>query len=202
MSTFKDANGQDWVLDIKFHHVEKIKRYPISKDGKPFDLLAILEKENLETLMIDFEQLINIVFVICYEQVKERFDLAAYDEANKEDYEMFPELKVESAMFKAARWFAQQLNGQAIQELSEAFEEALLNFYPNQNRKDALKKILEKQRELERMQCEEAIRVFDESVPVIQDEIKRQVRETFSDALSGNLPESSESIPTPSASES
>ena len=103
-------------------------------------------------------------------------------------------------MFKAARWFGGQLNGQAIQDLADAFEEALLNFYPNQNRKTALKTILEKQRDADRMQCEEVIREIDEAMPTIQAEIKRQVRELISDGLSGNLPESSVSTLTRSAS--
>jgi hypothetical protein len=204
MSTFKDVNGTEWILDIKFRHVEEIKRYCKGKDGKPIDLLSILERGNLEQLVNDIELMVNVVFVICYNQVRERFNLALYDEANRETYEMCPELKTESEKIKASRWFGEQLNGQSLIEMVDAFQEALVNFFPNESRKAALKKILEKSRELERMQSNEMVQQIDEAVaqaaPKIRAETKRRIQESISGALSGNVPESSESIPPPSAS--
>jgi hypothetical protein len=201
MSTFKDANGKEWFLDIKFKHVEEIKRYCKGKGEKPIDLLAILERGNLEQLLNDLETMVNVAFIICYGQVREHFKLAEYDESRREDYEMFPELKAESEKIKASRWFGEQLDGQALIALIDAFQEALINFFPNESRKMALKKILEKSRELEQMQSNEVIRQIDEAVvqaaPKIQAETRKRIQESVSNALSGSVPESSDVVRSP-----
>jgi predicted GTPase len=89
--------------------------------------------------------------------------------------------------------------GQALIDLCEAFQEALINFFPNESRKTALKKIMEKSKELEQMQSNELMQQIDEAVtqviPTIQAETRRKVQESLSNALSGNMPESLESIP-------
>jgi len=204
MSTFKDTNGTEWSLEIKLRHVEEIRRYCKGRDGKPIDLLSIIESGNLERLVNDIELVVNIVFVICYDQVREQFNLADYDAQHREEYEMFPELKAESEKVKASRWFGGLLNGQALTALADAFVEALVNFFPNESRKTALKKILEKSKEVERMQCDEMIRQIDEAVAQaarkIQAETKRRMQESFSDVLFGSTPESPESTQPPSAS--
>jgi hypothetical protein len=196
MSEFKDANGTTWAFDIKFKHVEEIKRFCKAADGKPFDLLAILEKGQLD--QIDTEMMVNIVFVLCYSQVRKQFDLAAYDAEMQDSYEMFPELKAENAMVKASRWFGGLMNGQALIALGDAFQEALLDFFPNESRKTALKKLMEKGKELEQIQSETMIQQIDEAAKdaetTIRTETKQRMRTAVSDALSGNVPVSSESI--------
>ena len=200
MSTFIDANGQEWFLDIKIRHIEEVKRFCKGRDGKPIDLLEILERGNLERLIFDIEALVNTAFVICDKQVAERFNLADYDVANAATYEMIPEWKTESTKIKASRWFGELINGAALRSLTSAFEEALVNFCQSESRQAALKKLLEKSRELERMQGDEMIQRIDEAMPQIQAEAKRLIQESLSDALSGNLPESSESTLPPTAS--
>jgi len=204
MSRFTDANGRDWSFDIKVKDIESIKRYCKDREGKPLDLFAILDRGNFEVFVNDVELVVNIVFVLCYEEVKKHFNLADYDGAMRTEYEMFPELKSESEMFKAARWFSGQLNGQALAALLDAFQEAIIDFFPNESRKPALKKIREKSKELEIMQCEMMIHQIDEAMPKVQAEMRRQLQgqfqESLSDALSGSMPESSDVSRAPSAS--
>ena len=201
MSTFKDANGMEWHIDIKNKHVDEIKRFCKGADGKPIDLLAVIAKgENLETLFNDVSTIVNIVFVVCYDQVKEHFDLTAYDKQNEDDYEMFPELKTENVKIKASRWFGGLLNGQALTDLLKAFEEALVNFCPSERLKAALKKMAE----LEEIQSEAVIQQIEEmaaqAIPVIQAETKKRMQDSLAGVLSGNWLESPESTPPRSPS--
>jgi hypothetical protein len=192
MSTFTDANGREWCLDIKFKHVEEVKRYCKGQDGKPIDLLAILATGNLEQLLNDVVTMVNITGVVCYEQTREHFNLAAYDEAHKDDYEMEPELKAETGRIKASRWFGEQLDGPALEALIDAFLEALVNFCPNGSRKAALKKILAKSKEVEQIQSETMLQQIDEAAVQIQAETKRRIQESVSGVLSGSVPGSPE----------
>ena len=204
MSMFRDANGTEWFFEIKFRHVEEIKRFCKGKDGKPLDILTVLERGHVDELFGDTETMFNIVFVLCYEKVREQFNLAEYDESQRENYEMFPELKTENAKIKASRWFGGLLDGQALTALGEAFQDAMVNFCPNQNRKEALRKILEKSKEVDKIQSEEMIQQIDEAaaqvIPQIRAETRKQIQESVSDVLSGNWQESRESSPTRSAS--
>ena len=200
MSAFTDTNSRTWLVDIKFRHVDEIKRFCKGKDGKPLDLLAVLEKGAVESVFNDTETVVNMVFVLCYPEVRKYFNLAEYDAANAAYYEAVPELKAESEMFKAARWFAEQLDGQALLALGYALQEAIVNFCPSEGRKATLKKMLEKSRELDQMQAEVVMQQIDEAVPKIQAEAKRLIQESLSNAFSGSMPGLSGSTQTPSAS--
>jgi hypothetical protein len=196
MSTFKDSQGTDWILEIKIQHIEAVKRLCKDHTGKPVDLLYIIETGNLEQLIRDIELLVNVVFVLCYQQVKELFDVTEYDKNNAEMYELIPEWKTESAMTKASRWFGQRLNGETLITLIEAFQEGLIDFFPNESRKAALRQIIAKQKELERIQNEELENQMNKVFPQVTEKIREQsrdiVKRELSELLSGNTPELSE----------
>jgi hypothetical protein len=203
---FKDANGTEWHLEIKIKHVEAIRQNCKWGDGKPVDLLAILERGQLDRLIDDIETLVNVVFVVCFPQAMKLFDLAAYDAEMRWEYEMFPEMKTESEKIKASRWFGGLMNGQALLDLKKAFQEELVNFFPNETKKERLKKLVKKSEELERIQTEELLQQIDEAAKetetMIRSETKKRMQEFISDVRSGNVPESLESIPFRTASES
>ena len=169
-------------------------------------MLPHQSEQNLAHLENNVELIVNIVFVLCYAQVREHFNLAAYDEAMQAEYEMFPELKTETEIFKAARWFGGLMDGPALEAMTNAFLEALLNFCPNGSRRAALKKIGAKSKELEQIRCEAALQQIDEAmeqaVPMMQAEMRKQMQESISSVLSGSVPESPESTPPRSPSES
>jgi len=183
----------DWTFDIKYKHIDSIKRFCKDRDGKPLDLLAILDSGNFEVFVNDVELVVNVVFVLCYAQVREHFNLADYEKSMQSEYEMFPELKEETEMFKAARWFGGLMNGPALEALSNALMEAFLNFYPNESRRSALKKMSEKSKELEKAQSEEVMNQIDEAVAQakgkIQAETKKRLQESLSGVFSGSMPE-------------
>ncbi len=203
MPSFKDSNGEAWVVEIKTQSVQAIKNLCKDAAEKPIDLLAAIENGQLDQLIGNIELLVDMVFVLCIDQVKERFDVAKYDKDNEHMYELIPEWADEPTMTKASRWFGQRLNGGAVMELIEAFQEALIDFFPNEGRKKALRHIMEKNQELDRIQNEESVqlidRAFEQAVPAIREEaqkhaskIQKFIRRGISSDSSGSAPESSE----------
>jgi hypothetical protein len=196
MSIFRDSQGTDWTIEIKIQHIEAVKRLCKDKFGRPIDLLEIIETGNLDQIINDIELLVDIVFVLCYQQVKELFDVAEYDKNNAEMYELIPEWKKESTMIKASRWFGNRLNGETLITLIEAFQEGLIDFFPNESKRAALRKIIAKEKELEQIQNEELETQMTEMFPLVTDKIRketqRKIKENFSGLLSGNTPESLE----------
>jgi hypothetical protein len=49
-------------------------------ESKPIDLFTVLETKQLGQLLLDTETMINLIFVLCREEVAEQFDLVKYDE--------------------------------------------------------------------------------------------------------------------------
>jgi hypothetical protein len=195
MPNFKDFTDFEWSIDIKIKHIEAIKKLCKDQNGLPVDLLELIEKGLLDQLLNDINLLIEIVFVICYDQIKEQFNITEYDADNADLFEMIPEWKKESTMKKANRWFTSRIDGTTLTPLIEAFQEALIDFFPNESRKAALRKIIAKSKELERVQDEELEVQINEMFPMITEKIrseaKRVAKESLSGFLSGNMPESS-----------
>ncbi|GHT42978.1 hypothetical protein FACS189443_6510 [Planctomycetales bacterium] len=194
MISFTDCHSVDWSLEIKMRHIEAVKRLCKDKNGKPVDLLLVIQTGNIEQLFNDIETIVNIAFVLCGEQVKERFDVAAYDASNADMYELVPEWKTESNVIKASRWFGERINGAVLGNLIEAFQEALIDFFPNESRKTALKKIVENQKQIDRIQVEEIEKQLTEMMPRVEAKIRSETKEKISKevsaALSMNMPES------------
>jgi predicted nucleic acid-binding protein len=196
MSNFKDLLGFEWSIDIKIQHIEAVKKLCKDQGGHSIDLLELIEKGFLDQLFNDVNLLIEIVFVICYEQVKEQFNVTEYDANNADLFEMIPEWKKESTMKKAARWFAGRINGEILTKLIEAFQDALIDFFPSESRKAALRKIIAKSKELEQIQDEELENQINEMFPMITEKIrseaKKIAKQGLSGLLSGNMQELSE----------
>jgi predicted nucleic acid-binding protein len=192
MSNFKDSSGYEWSIDLKIQHIEAVKKLCRDQGGHPVDLLELIEKGILDQLLSDINLLIEIVFVICYEQSKEQFNVADYDTEKADMYEMIPEWKKESNMKKASRWFSGRIDGATLYQLIEAFQDALIDFFPSESRKAALRKIIAKSKELELIQDQEIETQINEMFPMvtekIRNEAKRVAQESLSGLLSGNTP--------------
>ncbi|MDR2643431.1 MAG: hypothetical protein LBC74_11630 [Planctomycetaceae bacterium] len=198
MPNFKDLTNFEWSIDIKIKHIEAVKRLCKDQSGHPIDLLELIEKGLLDQLLNDINLLIEIVFVLCYDQIKEQFNVTEYDADNADLFEMIPEWKKESTMKKASRWFASRIDGATLTQLVEAFQEALIDFFPSESRKAALRKIIAKAKELERIQDEELETQINEMFPIVTEKIRSEARRIAKQGLSGltsgNLPELSEQI--------
>jgi hypothetical protein len=164
MSQFKDAVGDTWILDIKVADVERVKKLVFDKNGVPVDLLAITERGEFKQIKNDIETTLNIIQVLCLEQIGRRFNVAKYDAENEYLYEAVPEWRDESRTRKASRWLAARINHEVLPAMMEAFFEALLNFTSSPSRRAALKSIYDGESELEKLTCQETVRQMQAAV--------------------------------------
>jgi len=129
--------------------------------GTPVDIFDAAETGALSRIAGDVATLYDVMFIICLDQVKEHFDVQKFDEANRKTYEMFPEQAAEPVLTKASRWFSSLTDGDAFVGMVKAFEEAVVNFIPNENRKAAMWTILEKERETARIESEYRVKAVE-----------------------------------------
>jgi hypothetical protein len=154
MTTFITTNNLKFRIDIKTKDILAVKELVKYSDGKPVDILEAVETGTLNGIYGDIETFVNVVFVLCLDQIKQYFDLQKYNEDNRKTYDLFPEQESEPAITKASRWFGSIIDGGALTAMIAAFNEAVINFTPNENRRTALKTILEREKEIERMEAE------------------------------------------------
>jgi hypothetical protein len=196
MPNFKDSQNFEWSIDIKIQQLEAVKKLCKNQSGQSVDLLELIERGLLDQLLNDINLVIEVVFVICYEQIKEQFNVTEYDAENADLYEMIPEWKKESTMKKASRWFKNRLDGATLNQLIETFQDGLIDFFPNESRKAALRKIIAKGKELEQIQNEELETQINEMFPLVTEKIRSEAgkiaKEALCGFLSGNSPESLE----------
>ncbi|MDR2169699.1 MAG: hypothetical protein LBP59_06125 [Planctomycetaceae bacterium] len=181
MSNFTSTNGITYVLDIKTKDVKAVRELIKYSDGKPVDLFEAAETGTLAAIMHNIALLIDVVFVLCLDQVKENFNLEKYDNENKKTYELRPELELESRLTKASRWFGNSIDGDTVIKIVDAFSEAIVNFIPSESRRQTLQVVLAKEKEIEQIEAElqmkSAERTFQKTKELI---IKRwdQISET------------------------
>jgi hypothetical protein len=154
MNNFKTTNGITYTINIKTKDVKAVKDLIKYADGRAVDIFEAAETGTLGLIYKDIEVLINVIFVLCLDQVKDVFDLSKYDENNKKTYELMPELANEPPLTKASRWFGSTVDGNVIIEMIEAFSEAIINFIPNQSRRIALRTVLEREKEVEQIEAD------------------------------------------------
>lgn len=176
MSHFTDAAGDVWVLDIKVADVERVKKLVFDKHGLPIDLLAVTERGDFRQIKNDLATAINVIQVLCLDQIGHRFDLEKYDAENEALYEMIPEWRGESRMQKASRWLAARINHEVLPAMMEAFYEALLNFTSSPSRRDAMKSIYDGECALEKLSHQEAARQAEEAIKRSQTVITDAIR--------------------------
>jgi len=100
MSSFKDKNGDVWLIELTVGTVKRVK------NALGADLMGVASRDSrlLESLYEDPELLVNVIYVLCSEQC----------EARKIDDETFGNL----------------FNGDAIFQATEALVEGLVDFFP------------------------------------------------------------------------
>lgn len=118
MKSFKDTEGRDWLVEI---NVGTVMRVRAMCDG--LDLVNVIRVENnrpntdlLEKLADDPVLLVNVLYVVCNEQVKER------------------NLSTEQ--------FAQAMAGDCIEQAVVALLDELVDFFPKAKRL-VLRKIMD-----------------------------------------------------------
>lgn len=213
-TTFQTPNGITFLVNIKTKDallVKDLVKYP---DGRPVDIFEAAETGEIMAIHADIKTFVDVIFVLCLDQIKEYFSVTAYDEANRGTYELFPEQANEPPLTKASRWFGQMIDGTTLIAIIGAFQEAVVNFIPNENRRNSLRMVLEKHKALEALEMEyqrkTAERMFEATEKnleklweakeaTVTGDLSRELAGQF--GLSGNTPESSEE-PTPETSHS
>ena len=95
-------------------------------------------------------------------------------------YSELPSLKNESLAQKRRRWWAERIDGQALDSLADALMAAILDFTPAR-RRAAVEKIHEKEMEVERlafqMASEKAEKLTEEAPDVIEKELEKALKD-------------------------
>lgn len=119
MHTFKDAKGDEWVIELDIAITRDIrKQLGVDLLTLDKDTIAKLTGEDSESI----EKLVDVISLICTEQIK-RKDMDA-------------------------RGFASRLNGDVLDDAWDALKEELV-FISRRNRKEVVAKALEKTKEME-----------------------------------------------------
>lgn len=185
MRAFQDKNGFEWQLILTFDKVEKVERFVKDKDGKPVSIFAMTESGDFSPIK-DLKTLTKVGFFILLEDILAVFDLQNFDAENEALYEFFPELKIETKIQKAARFFSSLLDGPSLEALNEALMEEIVNFTLNPLRQQAMREILAKEKELEAMTvqkaCQKILSKLDNMEPTIENELNKGLDQYFPQA--------------------
>ena len=122
MSTFKISNGIIFTVNLKMKDAKAVKELVKYPDGEPVDIFDAAETGALSSIHGNTATLVDTMFVICLDQIREHFDVQKFDEANRRTYEMFPEQASEPLLTKASRWFGSFVDGDALRAMEKAFE--------------------------------------------------------------------------------
>ena len=182
MRAFQDKIGYEWQLILTFDKVEKVERFVKDKDGKPVSIFAMTESGDFSPIK-DLKTLTKVAFFILLDDILTVFDLYKYDVDNEALYELFPDLKSETRIQKAARYFSSLLDGPSLEALNEALMEEIVNFTLNPLRQKAMREILAKEKELEAMMVEKAsqkiLSKLDNMEPTIENELNKRLDQYF-----------------------
>jgi hypothetical protein len=174
MISFKTTNNLIFTINIKTKDLQAVKDMVKYKNGQPVDILEAAETGTLVAVYGDVSTFVDVCFMLCLDQVKSHFDLAAFDEENQWIYEQFPERKREPVMVKASRWFGSLINGETLIQMIEAFNEGVVNFTPNENRRKAMRLILEKEKEMDRLETEYRTKTVERMFQQASDNLGKQ----------------------------
>lgn len=187
--TFTDVNGTSWHLRLTTRDIDRVRDHVTNSNGQPVDLLDMAERGNFSSIINDMRLFPTIVFWLVQDQVADRFNLDEYDAQHSKIYTLDESLKRQPPLQKAANWFGSLLDGDALNEMSKAFCEAIVNFTDPRIR-EKLKNVMAKQEELQKVALDKAEEV-----------ILREIRDG-QDALSMTALQSSELTPENTLSQS
>lgn len=163
MKAFTDKFGKSWNVEFRFRDMERIRSRLKDEAGKPLNLLDLADRGELYRVLTSAQRMIDMVFLCCLDEVKTSFDEEAFDREHAVDAEMIPELKTD-IIRKMGYWFGERLNGSALEEMTEAFKEAIVDFTRNPHHRAALRTVLENQ---DRLMESQALRIQKESNHVL-----------------------------------
>lgn len=185
MASFKDTRNITFSLDIKQKDTVMVRNLLKDAEGKPLDLLAMADTGNLHQLFGRAQLMLDTVFLICLDQVKEHFSEEDFDRSHDVELETIPGLRT-SKLQKMAFWFGEGVGPEQIPEITNAFKEAIVNFTPNPYQREALRRVIANQEALEKAQMERAVLLADARM--------KQLNITLEDKLKEEMQRSGDSI--------
>lgn len=185
MASFKDTRNITFSLDIKQKDTVMVRNLLKDAEGKPLDLLAMADTGNLHQLFGRAQLMLDTVFLICLDQVKELFSEEDFDRSHDVELETVPGLRT-SKLQKMAFWFGEGVGPEQIPEITNAFKEAIVNFTPNPYQREALRRVIANQEALEKAQMERAVLLADARM--------KQLNITLEDKLKEEMQQSGDSI--------
>lgn len=185
MASFKDSRSITFTLDIKQKDTVMVRNLLKDAEGKPLDLLAMADTGNLHQLFGRAQLMLDMVFLICLDQVKEHFSEEDFDRSHDVELETIPGLRT-SKIQKMAFWFGEGIGPEQIPEITNAFKEAIVNFTPNPYQREALRRVIANQEALEKAQMERAVLLADARM--------KQLNITLEDKLKEEMQRSGDSI--------
>ena len=172
MAKFKDAKGREWTVRLTVASAETVR------EATAVDIYELPE-DNFDKLF----QLVNrnlpklgaVLYCLCGRQAQE-LNVSAYD-------------------------FADELLGESLGAAAEAFYEALTDFFPDRNLREAMRKVQAKgklvearlaERTAARIEAMDPTRVADQLIAEYE---ARRTEDATPKPSSGSVPASSASIP-------
>ncbi len=117
---FTDLAGRTWKLSLDWFLHEQVKE----REGVMLLALGDNECELLARLHTDYALLVNILWILCEEQA--------------------PALGVvDGEKLKATQIFAKGLGGDVLESAAHALVDAVIDFFPNPDQRDSLRKLTE-----------------------------------------------------------
>lgn len=176
MASFKDLHGVDWPVEIRFKDVEMIEKHVRDQDGKPLRILDLSDTGELYRICISARQMIDVVFICCMDQIRGMFSEKEFDASHEMELQIDPELRG-NLLKKMGFWFGERLNGLAIESMTNAFKEAIVNFTRNPHQREALAKVLENQEKLSASQARRIQVEADHRLQMTEAAMEKQHRE-------------------------
>lgn len=168
MKTFRDADGREWLVKVDVTAAKRCK----AQLGLNLYGLADEGFRGFAALVSDPIALCDVLYVLCREEAEKR---EVSDEA-----------------------FGRAMHGDALDSAAAAFTEALIDFFPDARRRDALRKVMASGKRVgERMVAEAASRTTDEELRKLEEKAFASMTSRLAIKPSSNSPEPSESIPAP-----
>lgn len=135
-SSFKDLKDRTWTIEINVYSVKTVKE----RLGVNIFTLVDNRYEGLTKLQGDLAKLVDVIFCLCEEQAKAKV-------VSDED-------------------FGRALAGDALGAANDAFEVALINFFPDRGMRETHRKVrakAERAKELLILEAEKELESLDDS---------------------------------------
>lgn len=146
-STFTDNTNYNWDIHITTAGVERVKAHVIGVNGQPVDLFAIAEAGDFSAISGRLQIVLQVVFWLCLDEILQNFDLENWDKTHTSTYALIPDEQKKTTLQKAADWFGERIGGKELQEMTEAWETAIINFIPNARIRQGIENVLAKEKE-------------------------------------------------------